>query len=225
MALIKSSLLADSRGSIGGTTYSRNRGGSYARNRTVPINPQSLAQERARSDLAQYSVGWGSLTAEQRNAWNQYAETVIGLNVLGESITFTGQQMYIRSNTLLELAGLSAITVPPDSGVGLQLSVGNAPALEISDGDDELTMTLNANFTGTVLAFTSPTLNPGVSSVKQPYRFYGTVALTASTAVVIPEGVNARTYLLGGRFAARFVGVNSVGRVSNELFLIGSVVA
>ena len=225
MALIRSSLLADIRGSIGGTTYSRNRGGSYARNRTVPINPNSPSQERARSDLSYYSVEWNGLSTDQRIAWNQYAETVVALNVLGESITYTGQQMYIRSNTLLELAGLAAVSDPPPSNVQLALSVGNAPGVEIDVSDEELSVTLSSAFTGVVLGFTGPPQSAGATSLKVPYRFYGSFTAAAATAIVIPDTALSRVYVDGQFFAARFVGVGSTGLISNELFLRGVAVA
>lgn len=225
MALIKSSLLADIRGSIGGTTYSRNRGGSYARNRTVPINPQSISQTRARSDLAFYSVGWNSLTDNQRAAWNAYAETVQAINVLGESITYTGQQMYIRSNTLLNLAGQPAVTAAPASNVQIALAVANGTQALYDVSDSELSVTLSQAFTGFVLGFTGPPQSAGASSLKVPYRFFGAFSATADTAIAIEDSANARIYSAAQRFAARFVGVSATGLVSNELFLRGTAQA
>ena len=225
MALIKSSLLADIRGSIGGTTYSRNRGGSYARNRTVPINPQSISQTRARSDLAFYSVAWSGLTSAQRLAWNQYAETVEALNVLGESITFTGQQMYIRSNTLLQLAGLADVTAAPPSNVQIALVVDSSTTASYDAGDAELTVIFQENFTGTVLGFTSPPQSPGATSLKVPYRFFGAIALSSETLAVMEDAAAARVYVAGQNFAARFVGISSTGLISNEIFVRGTAQA
>jgi hypothetical protein len=225
MALIKSSLLSDIRGSVGGTTYSRNRGGSYARNRTVPINPQSSSQTRARSDLAQYSVGWASLTNAQRLAWNQYAETVVALNVLGESITYTGQQMYIRSNTLLELASLAAVNSPPPSNVQLSIAFGDSPTVNYDVSDNEIVATLQQNFTGTVLVFTGPPQSVGSYSLKVPYRFFGTQVLANQTAINAPGGGDARVYIAGQHMAVRFVGIGATGLVSNEVYLRALAVA
>lgn len=226
MALIKSSLLADIRGSIGGTTYSRNRGGSYARNRTVPINPQSTSQTRARSDLAYYSVQWSSLTGDQRVAWNQYAETVVAVNVLGESITYTGQQMYVRSNTLLSLANLAAVTIPPPTNVQIALNVAGGTQASYDVSDDELSVTLLNAFTGVVLGFTGPVQSVGATSLKVPYRFFGRFTAAAATNIVIPNAdEGSRDYIVGNKFASRFIGVNSTGLVSNELFLRAFAVA
>lgn len=226
MALIKSSLLADIRGSIGGTTYSRNRGGSYARNRTVPINPQSPNQVRARSSLSYWSDYWSlTLNDTQRLGWNVYAETVNGINVLGETITYTGQQMFIRSNTLLELASLSAVTSAPPSNVQIAISADpQVPVFDISD--EEVRITLSHAFTGTMLAFTGPPQSAGALSVKVPFRFHGFVACNAVTQVDVPTaGLGSRVFSSGQHMACRFVGVTSAGLVSNELIYRGTAQA
>ena len=89
-------------GSIGGTTFARNRYGNYARARTKPINPNSSAQQAVRATLNQLTVRWGqTLTAAQRAAWNLYGSSVAMTNRLGESTFMTGFNHYIRSNSNL----------------------------------------------------------------------------------------------------------------------------
>lgn len=101
-------------GSIAGTTFARNRSGSYARARTKPINPNSAAQQLVRAALADLTVRWSqTLTPAQRTAWNLYAANVIMQNRLGESINLSGFNMYIRSNSLLLRAALSAVDTGP----------------------------------------------------------------------------------------------------------------
>lgn len=226
MALIKSSLLADIRGSIGGTTYSRNRGGSYARNRTVPINPQSANQERARSSLSDWSTYWSnSLNNTQRAAWNQFAETVVAVNVLGESITYTGQQMFIRSSTLIQLAGSAPITDPPETNVGFALSA--APQVVSHDvSSNTVTLILQSNIVGTVLAFCGPPQSAGSLSLKVPYRFFGSIFVDdANEAVVVGTNLGRRVFVAGQNQSWRFTAVDSSGRVSNDLYFRGLSVA
>lgn len=103
MALIKlGGGVADVRGSIGGTVFSRNRYGAYARNRTIPVNPNTAPQQKIRSIISQCRYAWfTTLTEAQRTAWGVYAENVSVLNRLGESINLTGYNMFCRTNLAL----------------------------------------------------------------------------------------------------------------------------
>lgn len=221
MALIRSSLISSISGSIGGTTFARNRGGAYSRNRTVPINPNSASQTRARSSLATMSSGWSTdLTAGEREVWSDYAETQTVLNRLGEAITLTGQQAYVRSNTLLLLASSALVTAPPTI-TPPEIAVGAGSEAAYGVEDDELLLSLSLNVTGILLGFTSPAQAAGASSFKVPYRFFGTTVLAVDNAVSITRQEPGRAYAATARFATRFILVTTDGAVSNELFVRG----
>ncbi len=100
MALVKYGAgIVDMRGSIGGTTFARNRSGNYARARTKPINPNTGLQIAIRAAMAFLTDRWAqTLTNNQRIAWNLYASSVTVTNRLGESINLSGFNHYIRSN-------------------------------------------------------------------------------------------------------------------------------
>ncbi|MBA7634544.1 hypothetical protein ES703_42130 [subsurface metagenome] len=87
-------------GSIGGTTFARNKYGAYARPRTKPVNPNTQGQQKARNSLSYLSEYWKeSLSIAQRAAWNLYGSNVAMKNVLGETINLSGFNHFIRSNT------------------------------------------------------------------------------------------------------------------------------
>lgn len=101
-------------GSIAGTTFARNRYGSYARARTKPVNPNSSAQQAVRNALADLTTRWSAtLSAAERTAWNLYAANVVMLNRLGESINLSGFNQYIRSNSLLLRSGETLVDAGP----------------------------------------------------------------------------------------------------------------
>lgn len=102
MALIKfGGGVIEMRGSIGGTTYSRNRGGNYARAKTTPINPNTALQQTVRAAMAFLTDRWSqTLTAAQRTAWNLYGNSTAMQNRLGETVFLTGFNHYIRSNMI-----------------------------------------------------------------------------------------------------------------------------
>jgi len=106
-------LVGDARGSLGGTTFSRNHYGSYARQRTKPVDPGSTLQNTYRTRMAAAVVAWEALTSAQKLAWNAKGSTTNFTNRLGDSYTPTGSNLWVRSYNLLEQAGLTAITDPP----------------------------------------------------------------------------------------------------------------
>ena len=102
-------------GSIAGTTFARNRYGSYARSRTKPVNPNSGLQQLVRSTLSQLTTRWSlTLTDDQRIAWNMYGANVVMKNRLGESMNLTGFNHYLRSNSNLVRLGLPAVDDGPE---------------------------------------------------------------------------------------------------------------
>jgi hypothetical protein len=111
---IYSPILGELRGSIGGNTFSRNKGGVYVRQRGVPTNPNSTRQQVVRSLVATYAQYWGGvLDADERAAWNTYAQEHPVLNSLGQEIYLTGLDWYVKINTRLADAALTPLTEPP----------------------------------------------------------------------------------------------------------------
>lgn len=122
MALIRyGSGIAQMSGSIGGTTYARNRFGAYSRNRTTPVNPKSSMQSKVRLIMAYLVEYWNEqLSDAQRAQWATYAAAVSMTNRLGDSIKCTGFNHFIRGNALrLRFAGSviepgpAVLTLPP----------------------------------------------------------------------------------------------------------------
>ena len=87
--------VADGRGSIGGTTFSRNRYGAYARKRVVPVNPRTSEQVRARTTFQAAVTAWRQLTDAQRAAWSNYAAQTPVQDKLGATIYLTGLQAFM----------------------------------------------------------------------------------------------------------------------------------
>jgi len=127
-------------GSIGGTTFSRNRYGAYTRTRAIPVNPNTLAQQNARSRLSTYSANWQVLTASQQLAWKSWANQNPITNTLGAQQVLSGQAAYVGINTRLAQAGDVAISVPPLTPAPTSLVTLTA-TWDIGAGDFELVFT------------------------------------------------------------------------------------
>lgn len=105
--------VTDIRGSIGGTTYSRNRNGAYARARTSPVNPNTAKQTNIRERFGFLATQWSQLTAAQRLAWDTLGSQIIRLNRLGQPYTLSGQQAYNSVNQTRGSFDLLPVATPP----------------------------------------------------------------------------------------------------------------
>lgn len=119
MALVKMGALAqDVRGSLNGSTFSRNRGGAYIRSKVSPVQPVSAYSKAVRTSFKANSQAWATtLTPTQRAAWTAFAAVHPWINVFGDSITLSGIAMYQALNQRLQLVGAVPLSSPPSSFV------------------------------------------------------------------------------------------------------------
>jgi len=232
MALFKSQVLTQASGSVGGLTYSHNRGGMYMRARTVPTNPNTPAQQLVRQILADLTNTWQSVLSQaQRDAWNVYASMVTMFNRLGDEITLSGQQHYVRSNAPRALAnstGVDGVWTRVDDApttfnlgsftpVSIASSAPTAIGVTFTEADDWVAIT--SGETG-MLVFTSRPLNSGVSFFRGPYRFAGAVTGDGTLAPTSPFVVTSPFTLTGNQqVAARVVVSRADGRLSMTQFV------
>lgn len=122
MALVKyGGGIVQMSGSIGGTTFARNRFGNYARSRTTPVNPSSSFQSKMRLIMGFLVEFWNEeLSDTERAQWATYAAAVSITNRLGDSVKCTAFNHFIRGNSLRLLlshatieAGPAVLTLPP----------------------------------------------------------------------------------------------------------------
>lgn len=215
--------VSDIRGSIGGTVFSKNRYGSYTRNRTIPVDPGSLAQTKIRLVMGQIRDAWfNTATAAQRAAWATYAGNVSVQNRLGQSITLTGWNMFSRTNASLLYNDLALIVDAPtefslaEQDSTLAITVSEATQLISVAFDD--TMTWCDEDDAQLLIYASRPQNETVNYFKGPYRIAGAIAgdsgtpPTSPTTIAVPfpvvEGqkvfVQARILRADGRLSAPF---------------------
>jgi len=178
--------VAEMRGSEAGTTHSRNKGGSYTRQRVTPTNPQSVRQQEVRSGLSELATAWGqTLSQSQRDGWKSFGIAFPTSDVFGAVIPLTGNQVYTRINQRLFDASLARIDDAPanqDVDELLTLTLG----ADIGAGDFDVTFTpapLSAN--DRLQVFCTPGLSPGVSFVKNKLRLISTAAAATASPLDI----------------------------------------
>lgn len=96
-------------GSIGGTTFSRNSNGAYARNKVTPVDSKTPEQLAARSIFTAISTSYRDLTPAQRAGWKDGAPNFPYVDVFGQSKTYTGNQLFMKLN--MNLVGVEASTI------------------------------------------------------------------------------------------------------------------
>jgi len=175
MALISlGAALSNISGSVGGATFARNRGGSYMRNRTIPLNPQSSFQSPLRARFGDLAQRWsGSLTDSQRSGWDSYAEGTPIVNKLGDERVLSGINWYASINSVKLLMGEPISDDPPPfNGVGPSGNVG----LTIDAASDTFdvvsaasTIDFGTGSKGLVVQFSRPQ-NVGVNFFSGPFR-------------------------------------------------------
>lgn len=99
--------------SAGSTTASRNRFGSYVRNRVMPVNPNTASQVTQRMSLQNRSEEWRLLTAAQRAGWDALGAAIVRTDSLGQTYTLTGLQAYTLCNRNLVYIGAAVISAAP----------------------------------------------------------------------------------------------------------------
>lgn len=120
-------LIADARGSILGTTFSRARSGATARGRPRPPIPHRPYQLLAQGNLAVCAYAWTLVSSGDKSDWDTYASTVTLYNRLGEAFNPTGQQAFMRVAMFVRLRGLTE--TPPTYYDATTLAGVNIPSV------------------------------------------------------------------------------------------------
>jgi len=100
-------------GSVGGSTYSRNRYGTYIRRRAIPVVSTTPAALAAKARFGAASQAYQSLSAAQKLAWNTWALTNPVTDRLGDPQALTGHAAFIGSWTRANFSGGTPLDEPP----------------------------------------------------------------------------------------------------------------
>ena len=231
MALVRLGAgITDIRGSIGGTTFSKNRFGNYMRARTTPVNPRSQRQLTMRAIVASVSAAWsGVLTVFQRAAWEVYADSIVVSNKLGEQVKLTGFNQYIRTNSFNLQNGGARIDDGP-----IILTLPGADTLfdvVVDEASQELEVTFDESLNwvdqsaGLMGVYMSKPQSAGTTFIQGPWRLAGTINGDDTTAPTSPETMSAPFSVgVGQVIAVRARLMEEDGRLSNH-FLSESIVA
>lgn len=223
----KSQVFQQASGSIGGTVYSRNKGGMYVRQRGLVKNPNTPAQQAVKAALTSLSQIWSQvLSSSQQQAWTDYAKNVPMLNALGDSLQLPPLAMFIRCNTPRLQAGLDPVLDGPTT-----YTIGSftpPTAVTVAGGDIGFAFSNTDDWaqaaTGALLVWCSRGQNTTINFFKGPFLFSGSQP-GASTPPTSPGSVlGPQNPPTGSKVFIRFNATNPDGRLCTPLILtaIGS---
>lgn len=222
--LIKSALITQGSGSVGGLTASHNAGGMYFRARTIPTDPGTVYQTVIRNAMSLLTARWSNvLTSVQRAAWDLYGDNVPVTNRLGDPTHISGISHYTRSNVPRIQASLAIVDDGPTTFTLASQEAANYTA-------SEATQLISVTFLDTqpwcdvdgdaMLIFASRPQQASINFFKGPYRLAGAIEGDSVSPPTSPETLaapfpfvedhriftQARMSLADGRLSAPFRG-------------------
>lgn len=151
MAILRFGLVVTGiRGSIGGTTYSANKSGAYAKAWAPAINPRTPFQSNERRVLSWVASEWRNLTGAQRTGWNTWAALLaqVQTNSLGVSYYLSGFQWFVKVNIRLELMGRAWLVAAPVLGYPAQPNISWIVTAQTAGGGSQKVLYPNGEFVG-----------------------------------------------------------------------------
>jgi len=218
MALIKyGPTIASASGSVGGTTFARNRAGAYIRQRSKPVVPVSARRTQINGWLGDLVAYWQTtLGASDRAKWDAAAKTTSFPNKLGDAYTPTGLNLYIRTNASLYCCAQAKLATPPINPVGPPLG----PTLTYDTGDGVRIATIGSwdpTLTGWLLIHVSAPCRPSINYHKGPYVRMKNIAL--SDLAALPAVILGKSLCTAGaRLFFRLVPVLTDGAVASPTY-------
>ena len=143
MAKVKyTAIVADMRGKLNGSVFSKNRGGAYVRTKVTPSNPSTTFQNQVRDRLATFAQAFRALTAAQIAAWNSAVSSFTKTDIFGDIKNPSGINLYVKLNSNLDRVSVADIAIPP-------LPEGVENVITASAVADESAQTVVITFTPT----------------------------------------------------------------------------
>lgn len=233
MAKMKSTIFSVIRGSVAGQTFLATRNHPIvSRVRSVPVNPNTVAQVQIRNALAAGASIWTGLTDQQKIDWANYA---VGISWEGpvDTIRPTGRQMFIAQYVLTQYfinQGSAEILThdsdaPDTSGL---LTVGDLTVGDLAAPGTGFGIALGNGNKEAIVVYGITSLEQSAgrfywNGPYQPTTFEEAAVPDATTGLIEFTGLNAGgvyfIYLraiadIGGRRISRPIRMRAVARVT-----------
>jgi hypothetical protein len=202
-------------GSVGGTVHSRNKGGSYTKNKVIPSNTYSSFKAAVKATFGSLSQAWRNLTEAQRIAWNSATGNYQVIDVLGKLITLSGINLYKSLNQNLATISVAAISTPP-MPQGTSVTTFTSLAVDVSDVAIDVTMSavVPANMKQVIEA--TPPMSAGIFNANNKFRVLSVVDAAGAAAQDVGAAYVTRFGAIPPAGSKIFVRVRYVNKTTGE---------
>lgn len=213
MAKVKfTAIVADMRGKLNGSVFSKNRGGAYVRTKVTPSNPSTSFQTAVRNRLAAFAQAFRSLTSAQISAWNAAVGNFTKTDIFGDVKNPSGVNLYIKLNASLDRVGVTDISVPPLPSAVEPVLTGSAV---VDFGDQSVIVT----FTPTPVPADTAFVIRATKQVSAGRKFLKN--LLTDIAVVDAAGTSPST--ISAAYIAKYGAVATGQRIGFEIVPVNKV--
>jgi hypothetical protein len=171
------------RGKVGGTVFSHNSGGDYAKNNQKPIDTGSARSSQVRAINTTNAQIWNYLTDAQRTAWNNATANFPRTNEFGDTYFLSGETLFISLCDVLLNTGNGIILNPPTPQY-----VQNIFTLSVAATPGVMTLTFAPTptlVTQSLVVYATPPLSAGITNFERELRQIAVLAGgTASPASI-----------------------------------------
>ena len=129
MAKMLSQIATIIRGSMGGITYTANRGGSIiARARVCPVNTKTDPRDQIKGNFRSVIAAWEDATEETRDGWDQYAQSITKNGPISTR-AYSGREAYVATMVYMKnlyskgVIGTDPVDTPPTSFGQVPISI------------------------------------------------------------------------------------------------------
>lgn len=200
MKIKYSALVSDASGKLNGSVASRNKGGSYLRNKGVVTNRNTTAQIAVRNVFTALSQQWRGLSVLQRASWDNAAPNFSKNNIFGDSKSLSGFGLFKRINGNLGAVNQPYILIAP---APTAVPFFTALSVAVRNSLQSVTTTFAPAIPAgvSVIVRATPPLSAGISFVKSEFRQIAILTVTDTSPAVISAA-----------YIAKFGNVGSIGQ-------------
>lgn len=214
-------------GRIGTMVGMMNKSGMCFRQGVTPANPKTSYQTTVRNNLKTLATAWKTtLTAGQRQAWNDWAAGLSFVDSLGTPYSISGFDAFVASGGARLVAGLTRVDAGPVTA-GLAGFTVPSVAFVVSSHAVTVTFTNTDAWAGEVGGALIGRICPvgfsaGVTYYKGPFRYLNKI-LGAVTPPTSPATwtLAAGAIVSGTQYALALRAVRADGRYSAETIFRG----
>lgn len=212
-------LAQDVRGSLNGSTFSRNRGGAIVRTKVSPVQPGTARQLAQRAIFSNNTKAWQSLTQANMAAWIAWALINKVTDVFGNQLTLSGINSYLKINATLQTFGLPVIAAPPapPGPPG-----ANAASVTGVAATNTITITWSSALLGgeQYQIWSTAGFSAGARPTQTAFRLADNITgvAAAMTAIVVPGTLNPKlAFIAGQNVSILVVSLDSQGLIVQSM--------